>query len=50
MLTRAQLTNYLRASSIEVGLLLNFGPRPEIKRKLYTNDRKKLGPEPIEHR
>ena len=28
----AQLLNYLRASRVEVGLILNFGPRPEFKR------------------
>src|SRR5262245_49692984 len=36
----AQILNYLRAASIEVGLLLNFGPRPEIKRKAFDNSRK----------
>ena len=29
----SQLLNYLKATNIEVGLLLNFGPKPEIKRK-----------------
>ena len=38
----AQLLNYLRATDIEVGLLLNFGEKPEHKRKLYTNDKKPL--------
>ena len=38
----AQLLNYLRATEIEVGLLLNFGQKPEYKRKLHTNDRKDL--------
>lgn len=33
----AQLLNYLRATSIEVGLLLNFGPKPEFRRKIYPN-------------
>jgi GxxExxY protein len=36
----AQLLNYLKASGIEVGLLLNFGPKPEIKRKIFDNHRK----------
>lgn len=36
----AQLINYLRSTSIEIGLLLNFGKMPEIRRKIFTNDRK----------
>lgn len=36
----AQLLNYLKATDIEVGLLLNFGPKAEIKRKAFNNDRK----------
>lgn len=36
----AQLLNYLKATNIEVGLLLNFGPKPEIRRKLFDNDKK----------
>jgi GxxExxY protein len=36
----AQLLNYLNATRHEVGLLLNFGHKPEIKRKVYDNDRK----------
>lgn len=35
-----QLLNYLRATHIEVGLLLNFGKKPEFKRVVYTNERK----------
>lgn len=36
----AQLLNYLKATQIEVGLLLNFGPKPEVKRKAFDNIRK----------
>ena len=36
----AQVLNYLRATDLEVGLLLNFGPKPEVKRFLYDNPRK----------
>ena len=36
----AQLLNYLKATNIEVGLLLNFGPKPEIRRKIFDNFRK----------
>jgi GxxExxY protein len=37
-----QLINYLKATEIEVGLLLNFGEKPEFKRKIFTNDRKEI--------
>ena len=33
--------NYLRATEIEVGLLLNFGPNGQFKRYAFENDRKK---------
>ena len=36
----AQLLNYLKATRYEVGLLLNFGPKPQVKRKVYDNERK----------
>ena len=36
----AQLLNYLKATSYEVGLLLNFGPKPETKRRSFDNTRK----------
>jgi len=36
----AQLLNYLKATRHEVGLLLNYGPKPEIKRKVYDNSMK----------
>jgi GxxExxY protein len=38
---KAQLLNYLRATEIEIGLLLNFGVKPEFKRLIYDNPRKK---------
>jgi GxxExxY protein len=38
----AQLLNYLRATEIEVGLLFNFGVKPEFKRLAFDNSRKKV--------
>ena len=35
-----QLINYLKATNIEVGLLLNFGKKAEIRRKVYDNNLK----------
>jgi GxxExxY protein len=39
----SQLLNYLRASDLEIGLLLNFGERPSFKRLAYSNRRKLRG-------
>ena len=36
----AQLLNYLRATPYEVGLLLNFGPKPDMRRMAFDNERK----------
>ena len=38
----AQLLNYLRATEYEVGLLLNFGPKPTHRRRVFNNDRKNI--------
>ena len=35
-----QLINYLKATEIEVGLLLNFGKKPEFKRKVFSSEYK----------
>jgi GxxExxY protein len=32
-----QLINYLKATDYELGLLLNFGRKPEVRRKIYSN-------------
>jgi GxxExxY protein len=37
----AQLINYLKATEIEVGLLLNFRKKAEFKRKVFSNTRKR---------
>lgn len=36
----AQIINYLKATKIEVGLLFNFGPKPQFIRRILTNDKK----------
>ena len=38
----AQLLNYLRATPYEVGLLLNFGPKPDFRRRAFDNCRKSI--------
>ncbi len=37
-----QLINYLKATQIEVGLLLNFGKKAEFRRKVFANERKRM--------
>jgi GxxExxY protein len=39
---QAQLLNYLRATGIEVGLLLNFGPKPEFRRMVFDSRKRRL--------
>jgi GxxExxY protein len=36
----SQVLNYLRSTSLELGLVLNFGPRPQVRRLLLDNSRK----------
>ena len=38
----AQMINILKATSLEVGLILNFGPKPEFKRLIYSNSIKAI--------
>lgn len=44
----AQLLHYLRATEIEVGLLLNFGPQARFRRLLFDNERKQIRVNPCE--
>ena len=37
----AQLLNYLKATGLHVGLILNFGSQPSVRRMLLTSDRGK---------
>ena len=39
-----QLLNHLRNTRVEVGLLLYFGRKPLVRRRILTNDRKLLPP------
>ena len=42
----AQLLHYLKSTEIEIGMLLNFGARPQFRRLLFDNDRKKIRENP----
>lgn len=44
----AQLLHYLRATEIEIGLLLNFGDKPQFRRLFFDNERKKIRAHPCE--
>jgi GxxExxY protein len=46
MVHQAQLMHYLKATEIEVGLLLNFGGRPEFRRIVFENERKRIRENP----
>lgn len=46
----AQLVNYLKATNIEVGLLMNFGPKPEFVRRVFMNQNKKICADPLNPR
>lgn len=37
----AQLLNYLKATTCEVGYVMNFGPEPKYERRYFSNERKK---------
>lgn len=43
-----QLHNYLKATDLEIGLILHFGPEPMFYRRILTNDKKLLGSSALE--
>jgi len=44
----AQLLHYLKSTEIEIGLLLNFGTKPQFRRLVFENERKKIRENPCE--
>jgi GxxExxY protein len=42
----AQLLHYLKSTDVEIGMLLNFGARPQFRRLIFDNDRKKIRENP----
>lgn len=38
----AQLLHYLKSTNVEIGLLVNFGHRPQFRRLIFDNRRKKI--------
>ncbi len=42
----AQLLHYLKSTEVEIGMLLNFGTRPQFRRIIFDNDRKKIRENP----
>src|SRR5208337_4087715 len=44
----AQLLHYLKSTEVEIGLLLNFGIRPQFRRLIFDNDRKKIRENPCQ--
>lgn len=44
----AQLLHYLRSTDVEVGLLLNFGIRPQFRRLVFDNEQKKIRGNPCQ--
>ncbi len=42
----AQLLHYLKSTEIEIGMLLNFGTRPQFRRLIFDNERKKIRENP----
>jgi GxxExxY protein len=41
----AQLIHYLKATNIELGLLFNFGPKPQFIRRVFSNENKNINRE-----